>query len=404
MSFTKRAFDNVGALGQRHPQVLRDLLNCFPGYVALRELDLAAEELNLAEIRDALMSDQIPEVLDNILYLSTALGTSSGWSMLERQAAEDQLELPEQNADLTDTDMAVRAAIFNWPRNADILERANARARIHAKSVFKYYPMDVDLRHLYRAPAEETLAEAEDLLRTHFISKGYIHGSQGQSVRIIPYDFTNEIWFLIGYAEKKQRFRGCQMDGEMRSFDFNPEQYDAVVYNKVFGDIRMNTKNWRVRDHNKYRLAIGRMLLENGGAFHPKKKMVSLRPLEADNAVGLFETDDIPGLAEIEPIELKFGPFGEPRSCILVAEKGSSLRYCNEVAPRLIPGEAQMMRAVFEYRLADSQQRGRLTLSPGNKIGYTRDGDSLVLENWLRRRGFLLSFVRDAANAIEQAA
>jgi hypothetical protein len=59
---------------------------------------------------------------------------------------------------------------------------------------------------------------------------------------------------------------------------------------------------------------------------------------------------------------------------------------------------------VFEYRLKDSRRRGRLTLSPGNKIGYERDGDSLVLEEWLRARGFLLSLVGDAANALQQAA
>ena len=404
MSSTKRAFDNVRALGSRHPQVLRDLLGWFPDYVQEWKLDLAAEELDLVAIRDALMAEAIPEDLDDILYLSTALGNYTGWSMIERQAEEDGLLLPHHNADLTDTDMAVLSAIHNWPSNLALLERANARARIHAKSVFKYYPMEVELRHQYRAPTPETLAEAEGLLRDHYVAKGYIHASQGHSVRVIPYDFEHEIWFLIGYAAKKQRFRGCQNDGEMQSFDFNPEQYDAVVYNKVYGDIRMNTKNWRKKDHAKYRLAIGRMLLDNGGAFAPTKRMVTLSPLEQPNAVDLFATDDIAGLAEIELVELKYGPFAEPRTFTMTADKGSSLRVENDLAPRLVPEESRVLRAVFEYRLADSSRRGRLTLSPGNKIGYERDGDSLVLEQWLRARGFLLSLVEDAANALQEAA
>jgi len=404
MSFTKRAFDNVRALGNRHPQVLRGLMGHFPDHTQQWGVDLTAEELDFVAIRDAFMAQEIPEALDDILYLSTALGNSTGWSMIERQAEEDGLQLPHHNADLTDTDMAVLAAIHNWPANLALLERANARARIHAKSVFKYYPMEVELRHKYRAPTPETLAEAEELLRDHYVAKGYIHASQGHSVRIIPYDFENEIWFLIGYAAKKQRFRGCQNDGEMQSFDFNPEQYDAVVYNKVYGDIRMNTKNWRKKDHAKYRLAIGRMLLDNGGAFSPSKKMVTLSPLEQAHAADLFATDDIAGLAQIEPVELKYGPFAEPRTFTMTADKGSSLRIENDLAPRLVPADSRMIRAVFEYRLADSPRRCRLSLSAGNKIGYERDGDSMVLEQWLRARGFLLSLVEDAANALQEAA
>jgi hypothetical protein len=404
MAVTKRAFDNVRALGNRHPQVLRDLLERFPEHVQQWELDLTAEELDLVAIRDAFMAAEIPEELDDILYLSTALGNSNGWAMIERQAEEDGLLLPHHNADLTDTDMAVLAAIHNWPANLRLLERANARARIHAKSVFKYFPMEVELRHQYRAPTPETLAEAVQTLQDHYVSKGFIHSSQRSSVRIMPYDFEHEIWFLIGYAAKKQRHRGCKDSGEMRAFDFNPEQFDAVVYNKVFGDIRMNTRNWRKKDHHAYRLSIGRMLLDDGSAFSPSKKMVTLTPLELPNAADLFATDDIAGLAEIEPIELKYGPFDEPRTYTLSADKGSSLRAANPLAPRLVPCETRVCRAVFEYRLKDSRRRGRLTLSPGNKIGYERDGDSLVLEEWLRARGFLLSLVGDVANALQKAA
>jgi len=406
MAFTKRAFDNVKALGSRHPQVLRDLLGRFPEHVQQWELDLTAENLDLAAIRDAFMAEDIPEELDDILYLSTALGDSTGWDMIERQTEEDHLQLPHHNADLTDTDMAVLAAIHNWPANLNLLERANARARIHAKSVFKYFPPEIDVRHQYRAPTPAALAEAVQTLQEHYVSKGFIHSSQRDSVRIIPYDFEHEIWFLIAYAAKKQRFRGCQNDGAMQSFDYNPEQYDAVVYNKVFGDIRMNTRNWRKNDHAKYRLAIGRMLLDNGGVFSPSKKMVSLKPLVRPDAADLFATDDIPGLAEIEPVELMFEPLNAPRIETLSAAKGSSLRIDGKYTPRLLPQDVKVLRAVFEYRLTDSRRRGRLTLSPGNKIGYDRDGDSLVLEQWLRARGFLFSLVENAANgiAIQEAA
>ncbi len=402
MAYTKRCFDNVGALSSRNPDVLRKLLSLFPGYASIRKLDISSAELDIPSVRDALMSDEIPEALDELLYFSSALGSSTGWAMIEQQAGEDGIPLPKRNADFDDADMAVLAAIQDWPKYSSLLEKANARARIHGKSVYKYYaPASAGQKQNYRNADAASLAEAEETLRQHFVEQGYIRaGAQEKAVRIIPYDYAKEIWFLICYADTKKRFRGCQADGEWKNFDFNPEQYDAVVYNKVYGDIRMNTKNQRKKDHAKYRLAVGRMLLNDGGAFLEKKKIVTLRPLESVSASSLFATDDIQGLASIEPVQLDYAPFAEPRSYTVKARKDSSLRIANRLAPRLVPEDATVTRAVFEYRIKDSVRRGRLALAAGNKVDYERDGDSLVLEKWLRQRGFVLSFMEESAHGV----
>jgi len=408
MNYTKRCFESVGALGRHNQVVLRRVLGLFPRYAAVLGLDLSIGDLNLELVRAALMGDAVPAALDDLLYFSSALGNSRGWSMIERQAEEDGLSLPCHDPAMSNVDMALLAAIHNWPDNQHLLERANARARIHGKSSFKYYAPASDHRNKYHSPTPESLRDAEALLKQHFIEQGFIMaGAQERSVRIIHYEYANEIWFLIWYADKKRRHRGCEADGEWKYYDFNPEQFDAVVYNKVYGDIRMNTKNQRKKDHSKYRIAIGHMLLGDGAAFLPTKKMVVLRPLEAADAMSLFATDDIPGLASIEPVQLDYLPFGVPRRFTVKAYKDSSLLVTNELAPRLVPDGASVASAIFEYRLSDSARRGKLSLSFGNKVSYERDGDSLVLEEWLRRRGFVLSFVEGTAygtSAAEAAA
>lgn len=71
----------------------------------------------------------------------------------------------------------------------------------------------------------------------------------------------------------------------------------------------------------------------------------------------------------------------------------------NEHRPRVLPKRAVSVRKVIlAYQLDDSTRTGKLTLQMGNRVNYERDGDSIVLEDWLRRRGFVKSFVEVEAD------
>ena len=97
MGFARRCFESVEALQGRHPQVLRDLL-ALPDFAAVHKLALpavaTAENLDCRAIHAALMSNEVPEDLSDILYLSSLLGTVKGWGMIERQLGEDRRERP----------------------------------------------------------------------------------------------------------------------------------------------------------------------------------------------------------------------------------------------------------------------------------------------------------------------
>lgn len=398
MGSTKRCFSSAEGLKSRDPQVLRDLLALFPGHTSSRGLTLpevaTAENLDYGKIRDALMAGDIPEDLDDILHLSSLLNTSRGWSMIERQAKEDKRRLPAVLPHYGYVDLAILAAIQDWPKNKSILERANARARVHSRSAYVYYAPSVDLRLHYRAPATSSLAEARDYLAGHFVAEGMVSDRQHRkATEIVPYDFEKEIWFLIRYPGRQSRQSGCDNDGEWRNFVFNPEQYDAVAYNKVYCNLRMNTK--RKREHAKYRIAFSHLLFDLANAFRPTGSVVTLDPLLRNNAVSLFECDDIPGLGMILPVTITFETFGlPPREWTETALDGSSLLQGNPHAPRILPREAHCVRSiVLQYRLKDSTRLSRLTIDEANKVMFERDGDSVVVEEWLRRRGFVKNFV-----------
>jgi hypothetical protein len=388
-------------LKSRDPQVLRDLLSLFSGHVAARGLALperaTVENLDYGKIRDSLMTGDIPEDLDDILHVSSLLGTTKGWTMIERQAKEDGKRLPRVLPHYGYVDLAILAAIQDWPMNKTILERANARARVHSRSAYVYYAPAVDLRPHYRKPTLEGLVEARNFLAEHFVAEGMVSERQHRkATEIVPYDFENEIWFLIRYPGKQSRQSGCDDDGEWRNFVFNPEQYDAVAYNKVYCDLRMNTK--RKREHAKYRIAFGHLLLDMANPFRTSGVVVTLDPLLRNDAANLFECDDIAGLGMILPIELTFETFGlPPRQWTETAIDGSSLLQGNPHSPRLLPREAHSVRrVVLQYRLKNSTRLSRLSIDEGNKVTFERDGDSLVVEEWLRQRGFVKNFVKVA--------
>lgn len=398
MSSTKRCFSSAEGLKTRDPQVLRDLLALFPRHIASRGLVLpenaTAENLDYGKIREVLMTGDIPEDLDDILHLSSLLNTAKGWSMIERQAKEDGRRLPADLPQYGYVDLAILAAIQDWPTNKTILERANARARVHSRSAYVYHAPSVDLRSHYRTPSATSLAKAREFLVGHFVAEGMVSDRQHRkATEIVPYDFEKEIWFLIRYPGRQSRHSGCDDNGEWRNFVFNPEQYDAVAYNKVYCDLRMNTK--RKREHAKYRIAFSHLLFDLANAFRPTGVVVTLEPLLRNDAVNLFECDDIPGLGMILPVTMTFETFGlPPREWTEAALDGSSLLQGNPHAQRLLPRDAHCVRSVvLQYRLKNSTRLSRLTIDEANKVSFERDGDSVVVEEWLRRRGFVKNFV-----------
>ena len=399
MALTKRCFMRVESLRRLTPQVLRDLLGLFPDYVARRGLVLPAvateDNLDYDAIRDALAGDAIPPELDDILYMATGLGNAAGWEMIRRQASEDGRPLRFSALHLGYVDLAILAAVEEWPRHRLFLEKTYARARVHACSAYKYYAPMGDPRRMYRPPTEAGLAEAREALARHFLNQGMVGDLRhGLGTEIVHYDHAHEIWFLIRYPEKQCRQSGCTPSGDWRSFVFNPEHYHAVAYSKVFADIRMNAK--RERDRRQYRMVFGRLLF--GGAsnvFQPNASVVTLAPLLEGRTADLFGCDDIPGLAMIAPTAIDYEVWGlPPRMQRETAQEGETLLSGNPHGERIVPaGTLNVRRIVMTYRLRDCVRTGRLTLQSGNQVKFERDGDSVVIEAWLRRRGFVQSFV-----------
>jgi|GEM_PF-1434751 len=388
MAGKKRCFVTVRALKRLDEKVLCAVLGKFPEY--LRTCDVVIPEsadrdsLNYDAIRDACMTGSIPHELDDVLFFASILGTKRGQEQIEREAQSRGLRLDFRLEGVSCPDFAMRAWLQDWPKNQDLLEAAYARSRIFGKSSYTYHPMIRDLRARYIEPTPERIAEARARLEDYFANREGL----GKGTNILVYDFAREIWFLVRYPGQIERHQAFDEDGNPVIHVFRPEEYDAIVYHKGYGDLRLNTN--RKRDHIQYRVVFGYLLFGEGNVFDPSQEMIHLDPL-CGECVPIFKCDDIEGLAEIHPVEVCFSMTDQPGLMITwKADNDLSLLTYNSHGKRLLPeGAHSAICARFRYRLSNRTAWERVTVHQGRSMTYERDGDCAVIEEWLRQRKFV---------------
>lgn len=388
MAGRKRFLESVRDLQKIDPDVLRALLRKFPTFLETRKLDLSEkstdQHLQYDAIKSALMDGDVPPELDDVLFFVNKLGNAHGQDQLEKEAKLRKRQLDFRMDSVSCLDFPIRVWLHEWPRNRDLLEAAYARARIFAKSSYVYFPMRQDYRPRFQVPTEERLAVARAELEDYFANREGL----GKGTNVVQYDFETELWFLVRYPGQVKRHREFNKEGKADTHTFRPEEYDAIVYHKEYGDLRLNTN--RSRDHVQYRIMLAHLLFDESNVFDPNTKIVSLDPLLGE-CLGIFKCDDIEDLESIRPVEVCFSLIEQPGVRVTWrADDHSSLLEHNRQGMRLLPkGAHSVLYAKFHYRLRDRTRWERMTVHRGQALRYERDGDCVIVEEWLRRRKFV---------------
>jgi hypothetical protein len=154
---------------------------------------------------------------------------------------------------------------------------------------------------------------------------------------------------MVRYPGQVERHEVVDDEGNPDAEVIRPREYDAIVYHKVYGDLRLNTN--RKRDHAQYRITFGHLLFGDSNVFDPTTRMVTLEPLRGE-CLAIFKADGIEGLAEIVPVEVCFSRITEPgRQTIWRADNDVSLLDHNGRPTDFSPSDAHSVRyAKFRYR------------------------------------------------------
>ena len=393
---TKKHFTNVPALRRLTPSVLAEFLLRFPAFLAQRKLAIPAPDSANIEtmvplydgIRDAFMASDIDPELNRVLFMATQLGDAEGWDLILEEMEDRGIEPVFDPKPFTHYDLP----LVTWlrrklPDEEDILEQSYARRRIHAKSSYRYYAPTRDLRTKYKKPAGAVLRELRQNLATHFTND-----PTSKMVKVLDYNFDKEIWFLVRYPGQPVRPDAIGKDGEDEDKVHTPGQYDAVVYHKTYGDLRLNTV--RDGDHKRYRIAFGDALLGESNIFDPKRRIITLQPLR-EACHHLFSVSDSGEFPHVQPVEVCFNDHAVTGRRITWRANRQDMhlmQYPTDNDPkRLLPDTVDTVHyAKFRYRMHSRDAWHSMTVHEGMELRFDRDGDSAHLEQWLRTRGFFI--------------
>jgi hypothetical protein len=267
--------------------------------------------------------------------------------------------------------------------NPRLLENLHNCHEITRPRSFRHFSTDVSPVPPFAGPTQEQIVALEARLNVF-----YVAWKRGKGVRVFSYRQEHEWWFLVRHGAPCRR-EGAMQDGEPTSVCYRPQKHDVLKYDTVRGEMALNCCCDRER----------RMLLRHFGTclfgrhdYFPGTAKYSLAPLFGGRAC--LACADVFGIEQVSLIEVEFHFREQPWK--RVTQRASDIFELVERGELEWPNRVEeITRATFKVKFRRARRARKLTIVPCNKALYARDGDSGVLERFLRARGFILDSAED---------
>jgi hypothetical protein len=151
---------------------------------------------------------------------------------------------------------------------------------------------------------------------------------RGRNTKVFPYVRDDSVWFLVRHGDPFERRGAIGDKGESVGVYYWPEKFDVLVLDPVEGmdDVRLTEVDFL------------------WGGSHNEREI-----RKADDIFAAYK------------------------------DRG-----------RTFPAKAPIIKACFRVTFSDSDTPRTVTIKPPNVAQYTRDADSVIVERWLKARGFIV--------------
>jgi len=338
---------------------------------ALPEPDAAAS-IDYDALASLLMEpDKLPTGLREAFYFIHEMATPEGMECLLEAAEEADIEIVGTPGP-TPGDVAVQV----WLKDRELLERKHAEQFLQNARSFQSFGTDRSPVPKYRDPMPR-LAQMKKELDDFFEKK-----KRGRNTKIFPYVRDDSVWFLVRHGDPFKREGAIDNKGESYGAYYWPEKFDVLVLDPTDGELRINARN--KGEKKKYREVFGRHLYNDEGFFSVENKY-TLEPLreKGEDAIAPIE-----GMEEVLLVEVDFfwgGSFAEKE-----IRKADDVFGAYKARNRTFPTKPRIVKACFRVTFSDSDRPRTVTIKPPNVAQYTRDADSVIVERWLKARGFIV--------------
>lgn len=316
--------------------------------------------------------EEMPSDLVEALYLIESYSDDRHFDELLIVAESAGLEVGEEE---TAVDLAVRIYLHD----PNPLERRLREQLCDRRRTFVSYRLadpasgiEVDSLPLDLTPLEQDLDR-------YFESK-----KRGGHSCVIRKDSANEIRFLVQHGQTCKR-EPSRKGGRSTCTFFRPEKTDVVLLDLAHKELRINVSS--VPDLRQYRTLFGRHLFRNDDYFVFAEKY-TLEPLQMAGELAL-NCRDIDGIESVKLKEVEYawgGAFEHTET-----HRAADLFKALPLVRRGLECEPLIRKAVFEVKLTGERRARTVTIKAGNRSGYGRGDEAMVIERWLRARGFVIS-------------
>ena len=315
--------------------------------------------------------DKLPADLREAFYFIHEMATQEGMECLLDAAEQAGIEIVGTPAP-TPGDTAVQV----WLKDRELLERKHAEQFLENARSFQSFGTKTTPVPKYRDPTGR-LAQMKKELDDFFEKK-----KRGRNTKIFPYVREDSVWFLVRHGDPFKREGAIDDKGESYGAYYWPEKFDVLVLDPADGELRINARN--KGEKKEYRKVFGRHLYNDEGFFSVENKY-TLEPLreKGEDAIAPVE-----GMDEVFLTEVDFfwgGSFSEKE-----IRKADDVFGAYKARSRTFPSKPRIVKACFRVTFSDSDRPRTVTIKPPNEAQYTRDADSVIVEKWLKARGFIV--------------
>ncbi len=367
-----------GVLESIDPERLFALLHPYADFFANRSVPIEAPgSIDCqAVIREIAKADrETPaDLLDAISLIDELANTVAVDLLLDRVPAETLGIAPGGKHSSADI---VTAA---WLSNREKLVQTHALSRIKRVRSYDYFQASQTTAPKFVTPAEETLQQLE-----RDIDSWHVERFRAQGTKVELFENDEEVEFSIMHGSLFRRQTVVE-NGRFGFQSFWPVQSASAIYNREFGELRVNAKT--AREKALYCRLLGKHMFGNENLFPTgvKYTLDPLREFEFDALV----PGDIDGVRDVRMIELWLGD-PDDRYGVITIRKGDDLINWAQAKKKNIWLERRLISATFKMELEGRKTELAITVRPPNVAIYSRGRVSATIEAWLTQRGFIIS-------------
>jgi hypothetical protein len=319
--------------------------------------------------------EDMPAFFAEALEYIHEMAVESGMDALLEAAEVHRLDLKltaDPDRDPSPADVAVRF----WMADKELFKEIHDQYHVKRPKSFVYFSCKDEKPKTFSVPDDSVKVSMQESLNSWLIAK-----KRGLGCKITSYDRPNVCAFLIRRGRPMRR-EAVLDKGQPTSVVYRPQKNDVVVYHKNSGILGIHTDGKRLA--KKYCELFG-LYLFGSEQFFPANARYTLAPIIAKGRKCLQckATESVSSIRLTE-VELEW----EGENWHKTIHRADDIFHLIESNAISLNDESLLKKASFEFKLHDSDILRKMTVQPSNKVVYSRNEDSTVMEAWLMDHGF----------------